>query len=327
MSLQRILVLSSSLALLSGLQTAHASQGGPPFYPTTVTPIISAGEDAGDQEGMGSTKSGSGAGSVSQTLQSSPVVTSTGVAAVEYQPAPYAYAQASSSAGTTGYFGGRSYLEYPVEIDASNAIAAAEISALIAQGPIGTVTANYAAGTSGDGQVTLQFGTGTFQGMEGTFYTGGGAGSFYQLTCGFGIAACTSGTWSAPISFKSAATLAQQGNPDEFLGGIQLAAYAYAGYSCASQGIYFSAGGCNGAYEASGQSTGYVDPKIVLNLPGVDPSSYTLVVGNGQVANAFGNGPAAVPEPAVWVMMLIGFGLVGAAQRRRARPLGSRLTA
>jgi hypothetical protein len=40
--------------------------------------------------------------------------------------------------------------------------------------------------------------------------------------------------------------------------------------------------------------------------------NYTAAPGGGSV-------PAAVPEPATWAMMLLGFGLVGAAMRRRQR--------
>ena len=55
----------------------------------------------------------------------------------------------------------------------------------------------------------------------------------------------------------------------------------------------------------------------------LDPSTYTLTInGNNSGAGSLGGSitirPAvAVPEPATWAMMLIGFGAVGYAMRRR----------
>jgi hypothetical protein len=48
---------------------------------------------------------------------------------------------------------------------------------------------------------------------------------------------------------------------------------------------------------------------------------------SGFASAAFGFGLAAVPEPGTWAMMILGFGLIGGAMRRRARgarPLASR---
>lgn len=39
----------------------------------------------------------------------------------------------------------------------------------------------------------------------------------------------------------------------------------------------------------------------------------------GSYAGTFNFGTAAVPEPAAWGMMIVGFGLVGAAMRRRTK--------
>jgi PEP-CTERM motif len=58
----------------------------------------------------------------------------------------------------------------------------------------------------------------------------------------------------------------------------------------------------------------------------LDPSTYTLTInGNNSGAGSLGGSitirpSVAVPEPATWTMMLLGFGAVGYAMRRRRRP-------
>ena len=55
----------------------------------------------------------------------------------------------------------------------------------------------------------------------------------------------------------------------------------------------------------------------------LDPSTYTLTI-NGTNSGAGSMGGSitiiAVPEPATWLMMLVGFGAVGFALRRRRHP-------
>lgn len=61
---------------------------------------------------------------------------------------------------------------------------------------------------------------------------------------------------------------------------------------------------------------------LVLDGPGfADPRAETLAgPQNGPQAPDQVDGPiGAVPEPASWAMMIAGFGLAGAAMRRRAR--------
>lgn len=49
-------------------------------------------------------------------------------------------------------------------------------------------------------------------------------------------------------------------------------------------------------------------------------TSQRFASGNFSITYNFKEAVAAVPEPATWAMMIVGFGLVGAAMRRRAHP-------
>ena len=61
-----------------------------------------------------------------------------------------------------------------------------------------------------------------------------------------------------------------------------------------------------------------------LELFGLDPGSYTLHVQGTRGRTSTYSGSisfAAVPEPATWAMMLLGFGAIGFALRRRRAPV------
>jgi hypothetical protein len=64
----------------------------------------------------------------------------------------------------------------------------------------------------------------------------------------------------------------------------------------------------------------------LANPVSLSASQYTLTInGNNSGAGSLGGSitirPAAVPEPATWAMLLVGFGAVGFAMRRRRAPI------
>lgn len=78
---------------------------------------------------------------------------------------------------------------------------------------------------------------------------------------------------------------------------------------------------------AYGAGRVFVDPIIAANTPGLQQAGYSGVGALVRVPDGFGNpgvpGPVvtAVPEPAQWLFLLFGFGLVGTALRARSAKL------
>lgn len=70
---------------------------------------------------------------------------------------------------------------------------------------------------------------------------------------------------------------------------------------------------------ANAQATGC---EGYFSFDGVHPTAAVQAAGYRDMDRRFGLTAAAAPEPATWAMMLIGFGLVGMAMRRRRRSLG-----
>jgi hypothetical protein len=52
---------------------------------------------------------------------------------------------------------------------------------------------------------------------------------------------------------------------------------------------------------------------------GINPGEYVFTTPSDTVTLRFIAAPGPVPEPATWAMMLVGFGMIGAAVRRRQR--------
>ena len=83
-----------------------------------------------------------------------------------------------------------------------------------------------------------------------------------------------------------------------------------------------------GTVTINGSTISVVIPLIMLPSTGFDPDHYGFSIwprsssapaGNGQITDFAPNNAtlAAVPEPATWAMLIVGFGMLGAAMRRR----------
>lgn len=93
----------------------------------------------------------------------------------------------------------------------------------------------------------------------------------------------------------------------DLIGNNGLANYTVSGFLGAAS--VFSVGGSQGGTFATlGGAAGVID-RLVFQLTATGTS---LNIDNINV-----NDPAAVPEPSTWAMMVLGFGLVGFAMRRR----------
>ena len=106
-----------------------------------------------------------------------------------------------------------------------------------------------------------------------------------------GTAGCGSHDFTLPINFVRANNY-DAGSALDFIGNIKLR----------SSVLLFGSRG--------GVASAYLDPTVTLTNAFGNGYSLSLGVANGVAA--------AVPEPAAWSLMLVGFGSIGAALRRRS---------
>lgn len=127
---------------------------------------------------------------------------------------------------------------------------------------------------------------------------------------------------TASVEFSSPMALVTPGFTDD--AGVANLVFTYNGPDFRNEGGPFSPIDFNGLGARStlgGRAVDAFFTRTTKNNPDGQPGgSNTAVFTLGSVTvPGTGNFPDAIPEPATWAMMLGGFGLIGAASRRRMR--------
>lgn len=139
----------------------------------------------------------------------------------------------------------------------------------------------------------------------------------YGLTCFGGTGNCVDLSGSTPGSMSRTVNLAP---------GTYRLSFAYTGNQLGSQfpaaGFTASLGSFSNSFTGlpnnSATFTNYTSGNIVITGSGPTTLTFTQNGGDDFRGSIIDNvSIAAVPEPATWGMMILGFGLVGAAVRRR----------
>jgi hypothetical protein len=197
------------------------------------------------------------------------------------------------------YARGGLFQSYVVDIHANSQQAADALTALLgASGAIANISGAWSLTATGSSWGSVGASTGVNEldsSLGGSFYS-----SCSLIPYGGTPEGCGSGTYTAPLNFVSA-SLYQNGNPLDFISMITLQASANAGP--VNLGYY------------TGTLVAMIDPTINFNL---DMSDYNVNVGSYDPNVLLPPpGVGGVPEPAAWALMLVGFGGLGAALRRR----------
>jgi hypothetical protein len=197
------------------------------------------------------------------------------------------------------YARGGLFQSYIVDIHANSQQAANALTALLGtSGAIANISGAWSLTATGSSWGSVGASTGVNEldsSLGGSFYS-----SCSLIPYGGTPEGCGSGTYTAPLNFVSA-SLYQNGNPLDFISMITLQASANAGP--VNLGYY------------TGTLVAMIDPTINFNL---DMSDYNVNVGSYDPNVLLPPpGVGGVPEPAAWALMLVGFGGLGAALRRR----------
>ena len=152
----------------------------------------------------------------------------------------------------------------------------------------GVYTFNYAVNNTSSGGVTSRVSGFGFNTNPDTNYTNATASGVFGVV----------GTGNAPN-----------------IGNVELCFMAGGGGSCAGGG---GGGVFNGQATDNGGTFSLVfDPSVTSITMSDVFTRYQSVSGAGSVQSAVGRQTGAVPEPGTWAMMLLGFGAIGFAMRRR----------
>lgn len=324
--MKHISILAAAVALALGVGTVHAEEGGvpssfcdsesgcevgtpspppPPEMPQGVSyngtfftypygNVVQGGIANGQVYtfggGAGSPYTGQlytagSVGSSAVTMQASLQP----IASVTVTGAQVTYGRADASLG----------LGYRIILRADDAASANQISQLLnTSGAIAHVSGSFNLAADGYGYSSVNVVTGSnLASLDPSL-----ASSFYRSCGQYGVvssastAGCGAGSFNLAVNFVSGSQFSD-GNPQDFIGVIQLGGTVNVGTAAASITPY------------PGTATAFIDPMITL-APGIRAK---LILGDGgNVSNV-----AAVPEPESWALLMAGLGVVAVALRRR----------
>ena len=197
-------------------------------------------------------------------------------------------------------------LSYRIDLHANSQAAADALTArLTVDGAIAHVTGDWSLTATGASWGSVVATTGTAQGLQDSFFSACSLIDYSGHPEG-----CGAGSYSLGLNFVNGAS---------YLGGDSLDFYSLITLSASA-----NAGPPNLGYYP-GTLDAYIDPSIFFSAD-LDLSNYSLSVGGVGSPLTAGGAAGGVPEPAAWALMLVGFGGIGAAiRRRRHTPQGLRL--
>ncbi len=293
-------------AVLAALSATAASATAPQFHaPAAASAAYSVSTRVyGDLDYTRDSGTGTGSRSVGSGNSSAS-------AGAGYAPIPFAAAYVTNGSGS-GSSGATATLTYEYVFLARDGAAASELETYLA--------AHAGVGASIAGHIDLvqngQYGTAIGRIDAGTGVTEFKCGVYYYR----------SASQCGNYAVAGTGSLARLGGSLAFNGFITL--FAAAGLSeGGSSGGGGIAPGPNDPPVGDDSFSAYVDPIIGL-VSGFDPLDFTLSLSPGVAntsggTNPFGGGggginpPPGVPEPGNWALLIAGFGLTGAAARRR----------
>ena len=286
---------SIALAALVCGSAAAATLAGPGSTPQISTAHATYSVSLHTYENpAGLVRSGTGFGQQTITIPGSTAITH-----AEYSPTPYASAYYDNASGS-GNGGATNAVTYEYRVKAATQTAADLLAAYLA--------ANNNVGVTATGTITLEEGSASYGRSRGSVFLGA---ENFSVSCGYNESDSRCGT----TSYSAGGLLTDIGN--RTFNGLAVLT-ASSSLNEGGSGFCFGIGPFGGSSHCMGRDYeyAYVDPVIGLangfkSNPLFNPTDYSI---------QFSPGIGAVPEPAAWALLVSGFGIVGALQRRRSQP-------